>query len=84
MVYEEPGELCTSDDLDWLFEEHGRVSINRKGTAIRDDLIYYNPEVHAQERKTTFSVARPEEHRMVLRAIIERYFDVFAQECRIT
>jgi hypothetical protein len=51
MVYEEPEELLdTSGDMDWLFEEHGKVGIEyKKDLPPRDDLIRYNPEVHAKE-----------------------------------
>ncbi len=83
MVYEEPEDtLDTSGDLDWLFEEHGKVGIETKGQLPpRDDLIMYNPEVHAKEidDNVQWRVC-PEEHRIVLRDIIEKFFDVFAQE----
>jgi hypothetical protein len=83
MVYEEPEELLdTSGDLDWLFEEHGKVGIeDKKELPPRDDLILFNPEVHAKEIDDNIQWRGcPPEHQIVLRAIIEKFFDVFAQE----
>jgi hypothetical protein len=83
MVYEEPEELLdTSGDMDWLFEEHGKVAIEyKKDLPPRDDLIHYDPEIHAKEIDDNIQWRGcPPEHRIVLRAIIEKFFDVFAQE----
>jgi hypothetical protein len=83
MAYEEPEDtLDTSGDLDWLFEEHGKVGIETKGQLPpRNDLIMHNPEVHAKEIDDNVQWRGcPEEHRIVLRDIIEKFFDVFAQE----
>jgi hypothetical protein len=51
MVCEEPEELLdTSGDLDWLFEEHGEVGVEHKmESPPRNDIICYDPEVHAKE-----------------------------------
>ena len=52
MVYEESEEtLDTSGDLDWLFEEHSKVIRiqYKKELPPRDDIIKYDPEVHAKE-----------------------------------
>jgi hypothetical protein len=83
MVYEEPEEtLDTGGDLDWLFEEHGEVGIqHKKELPPRDDIIKYDPEVHAKEIDNNVQWrGHPHEHRTVLRAIIEKFFDVFALE----
>ena len=74
MVYEEPEEILgTSGDLVWLFEEHSKVGIQcKKELPPRDDIMEYNPEVHAKEidDKVQWRGCLPE-HRIVLRAIIE-------------
>jgi hypothetical protein len=47
----------------------------------RDDLTLYNPEAHAKEIDCNIQWQRcPPEHQTVLRAIIEKFFDVFAPE----
>jgi hypothetical protein len=83
MVCEEPEEtLDTSGDLDWLFEEHGEVGIGKTGELPpRYDLTMCNSEAHAKEIKDNVQWRRcPKEHRIALRDIIEKFFDVFAQE----
>ena len=83
MVYEEPEALLdTSGDLDWLFEEHGRVVIeDKQALPPRDDLIIYNPETHLKEfEKNIQWRGCPGELQIVLRTIIEKFFDVIAEE----
>jgi hypothetical protein len=83
MVYQEPEEtLDTSGNLDWLFEEHGEGGIqHKKELPPRDDIIKYDPEIHAKEIDNNVQWRGcPPEHRIALRAIIEKFFDVFAQE----
>ena len=83
MVYEEPeAVLDTSNDLDWLFEKHGRVVIEDKSALLPcDDLILNNPETHAKEIDDNVQWRScPPEHQIVLRAIIEKFFDVFTKE----
>jgi hypothetical protein len=83
MVYEEPEALLdTSGDLDWLFEEHGRVVIEDKAALPpRNDLVIYNPEKHLKEfEKNIQWRGCPGELQIVLRTIIHKFFDVFAEE----
>jgi hypothetical protein len=82
-VYEEPEDILdTSGELDWLFEENGKVmTINKNELPARNDLITYDPQKHADEIDKNIQWRDcPEKHRGVLRAIIEKFFDVFAQE----
>ncbi len=83
MSCEEPEALLdTSGDLDWIFEEHGRVVIeDKKPLPPRDDIIEHNPDKHPKEfEKNTPWRGCPEELQTALRIIIENYFDVFAEE----
>jgi hypothetical protein len=51
MTHKEPKEMLdTSGNLDWLFEEHGKVGIKNKGELPpRDNLTCCNPKAHAKE-----------------------------------
>jgi hypothetical protein len=52
---------------------------HKKELPPRDDIIEHNPEVHAMEIKDNveWRGCPPEEPSMVLRAIIEKFFDIF-------
>ncbi len=83
MAYEEPEALLdTSGDLDCFFEEHGHVAIeDKKPLPPRDDIIEHNPDKNLKEfEKNTQWRGCPEELQIVLRIIIDKYFDVFAEE----
>jgi hypothetical protein len=89
MIYKEPEELLdTNGDLDWLFEEHGKV-MTKDNKALPPSkrrhhplLIHdYGPAKHLKEIKDNVQWrGYPEEHQIVLCAIIKKYFDVFVQE----
>jgi hypothetical protein len=83
MACKEPEALLdTSGDLDWLFEEHGRAVIKDKAALpLRDNLIVCNPEKHGKEFKKNIQWRGcPSEKQIVSRAIIEKFFDVFAEQ----
>jgi hypothetical protein len=83
MACEEPEELPDmSGNLDWLFKEHGEAGIEaKKESPVRDDLTHCAPKVHATEIDDNIQWRGcPPEHRTALRAIVEKLFEVFAQE----
>jgi hypothetical protein len=83
MACKEPEELLdTSGDLDWLFKENGEAGIEaKKESPLRDDLTHHDPKVHATEIDDNIQWrGHPPEHRTALQAIVEKLFNVFAQE----
>lgn len=88
MEYEEPEALLdTSGDLDWLFEEHGKVGIeDRKPLPPRDDVIIYKSDKHGKEfDKNIQWRGCPKEYQTVLRDIIENISTCSRKKvCRIT
>jgi hypothetical protein len=81
--YEEPEDLLdTSEHLDWMFENKGHVVAEPKQELLpRTDVIKYDPQAHKTELDKNIQWRDcPTWCRPVVRAIIEEFFDVFAEE----
>jgi hypothetical protein len=81
--YEEPEDIPdTSGDLDWLFQDNGKVILEDK-TALepREDIIKYDPKLHQKELEENLQWRDcPEEHKKAIREVIEQQWDVFCQD----
>jgi hypothetical protein len=81
--YEEPEDLLdTSDDLDWMFANKGHVIAKpEQQLPPRTDLIAYDSGAHKADLDKNIQWRNcPAWCRPVVRKILERFFDVFAQE----
>lgn len=73
--------LDASEDLQWLFEEHGRVATTTTTTLPpRDDLIPFDPKIHMAEWDKNIQWRDcPTEWRPTITAMIRDYWDCFTQ-----
>jgi hypothetical protein len=84
-VYEEPEDILdSSGELDWLFEENGKAMIENKTTLPqRSGLIIFEHDKDKNSKEINANLQWrdcPEKHHGVIREIIEKFFDVFAQD----
>jgi hypothetical protein len=79
---ETPTALDPSENLDWLFQEHGETAITNTNTLPpRDDIIEYDPARYSQEFNANIQWRDcPPEHQAVIESIIKQYWDVFCQD----
>src|SRR5210317_1141195 len=83
-VYEEP-ETTLNDNLEWMFEDMGKVMIKEKAAvpSQRDDadVIHWHKSIYEEELQKNLQWRDcPEEWRPIFEAVVKEFWDVFAKE----